>query len=148
MTWFLLCYLFSDVSTAQDLPETENLKIYIFFLSAQWFIHFPTYYNKTRVSFFLQETFKLFIIKALALGFILNAWNILTPMVEDVSQRESSVSETLAWTEREFHWPIRDTVGRDCLKGNAPSGASPSNHEIVSDRKFWRIHTRETTERF
>lgn len=69
-------------------------------------------------------------------------------MVEDVSQRESSVSETLAWTEREFHWPIRDTVRRDCPKGNAPSDASPSNHEIVSDRKFWRIHTRETTERF
>lgn len=30
MTWFLLCYLFSDVSIAQDLPETENLKIYFF----------------------------------------------------------------------------------------------------------------------
>lgn len=31
MTWFLLCYLFSDVSIAQYLPETENLKILKYF---------------------------------------------------------------------------------------------------------------------
>lgn len=31
MTWFLLCDLFSDVSIAQYLPETENLKILKYF---------------------------------------------------------------------------------------------------------------------